>query len=500
MNRADLLRIFFEEAVRHLDVARALTNHEAALDPAQWNELFRALHSVKGMAAALGLDELAQLLHDAESDVDQARRGVVEEPEPLRRRVAERVDEIDGRVRGLAHDPFLIEDAAAAPRQSIAGSLPSSRVDAPRLDRLLEIAMRLSAAHQRLEHWLGPAEEAQALTIRDALQEAVRALRREVLEMRLAPVQWLVPLLSAALDRWGTQRGVEAALVVVGEAVAVDRLILEGMLDPLAQLLRNAVVHGIESRAEREQARKPVQGKLTLRVERSAERVLIVFKDDGRGIDEQAVRARARQRGHAALADAVDPLQLLTLPDMSGRQSADLLAGRGMGLSAVHHAVERLGGSLTLSSAPGRGFQAAISVPTRIAILPLFLVEAGGQTFGVPVASVREVRLAGKFRRGAAQWDDLPAVALTEAMGRPDPLAARTASAALTVGEEKPLLLLVDRVLGRRELVCRPLGPPLDELPFLTGAALLAEGGLALVVDPLPLTRHWTRTHGTMPA
>lgn len=498
MARADLLRIFFEEASRHLSSAHELTLRREPLDARGWNELFRALHSVKGMAAALGYEPVMTALHAAESEVDAIRTGERNSDGAFLIELSQRIEAVQEALQRMERDPWYHQEPGVQ-RGAIEAVLPSSRVEAARLDRLLEIALRLSAAHQRLEHLMGPAEDSSRLSVRDALSEAVRALRREVLELRLAPVQWLVPLLDAALQRWAQARGVEVQLVADGETVQVDRLILESMLDPLGQILRNAVVHGIESPQEREAGGKPIRGTIRLTVERAAESLRLIVADDGRGIDTETVRQRARERGHAAFADSADPLMLLTLPGMTAQASADLLSGRGMGLGAARDAVERWGGTLRIDSAPGRGFELALTFPTRIAILPLFLVEAGGQMFGIPVSAVREIRTAGKFRRGAKEWGETAASPLNAALGGRDTYGALTARAALVVGDPAHLLL-VDRVLGRRELVCRPLGAPLEAHPCLTGAALLAEGGLALVVDPAAIVRRLERTRGTIPA
>ncbi|MFN7966094.1 MAG: Hpt domain-containing protein [Acidobacteriota bacterium] len=498
MARADLLRIFFEEASRHLTAAHELTQRTQSLEARDWNELFRALHSVKGMAAALGYEPVMTALHAAESEVDAVRTGARTGDSEFLLELSQRVEAVQIALRAMEEDPWYHREPGQQ-RGAIEAVLPSSRVEAARLDRLLEIALRLSAAHQRLEHLLGPAEESAVLSVRDALSEAVRALRREVLELRLAPVQWLVPLLDAALQRWAQARNVSVQLLTAGETVQVDRLILESMLDPLGQILRNAVVHGIESPADRELAGKPRCGTIRLTVERAAESLRLIVADDGRGIASEIVRERARQRGHAAFADGPDPLMLLTLPGMTAQASADLLSGRGMGLGAARDAVERWGGTLKIDSNPGAGFQLALTFPTRIAVLPLFLVEAGGQIFGIPVSAVREIRTAGKFRRGAREWTEANSTPLTAALGARDTYGALTARAALVVGEPAQLLL-VDRVLGRRELVCRPLGAPLEAHPCLTGAALLAEGGLALVIDPAAIVRRLERTRGTIPA
>jgi two-component system chemotaxis sensor kinase CheA len=488
MSRQDLLRIFFDEAKRHLDAAVHLALSQTHLTRPEWNELFRALHSVKGMAGALGYDRIVQALHRAESTVDRMRQSELDDPPRRHAEIGLEVESVRDAIAAIERDPWLHEAPQHATR-SVARALPSSRVEADRLDRLFEIALRLSSAQERLEHALGPAAEPMLLSARDEVQRAVRALRREVLELRLAPIEWIVPLLQEAAQRWARAQGVDVRLNSRTDGTRVDRQILEGMLDPLAQILRNAIVHGIEPPEQRRQRGKPTAGSLAISIERRGERLWIRVSDDGRGVSADQVIARAGELGWPVNEALAEPLMLLTLPGLTTSARLGLLAGRGIGLAAARDAVERLGGSLTIGSELGKGFWVDLAVPTRVAILPLFLVETAGHAMAIPVNLVREVRLAGKFKRAADRWGDQPAIPLIELMEPPKNSRRHPAGAALVI-DGSSSLILVDRVIGRREMVCRPLGPPLDAIPYLNGAAVMPSGGVALVLDPNLLLRH----------
>ncbi|MDQ7087934.1 MAG: ATP-binding protein [Acidobacteriota bacterium] len=276
------------------------------------------------------------------------------------------------------------------------GALPPVRVDADRLDRLLDLVMSLSVSQQRLEHVLGLPDDPGMLAIRDTLAEAVRGLRREILEIRLLPVRGLLPLLERALRNWAREQGVKVALSVRGESTRIDRTLLERLVDPLGQLLRNAVAHGIEAPEERLRAGKPERGRIDLQIGAGKDRVRFVVRDDGRGIEAAAVVQRAVERGVLPAGadhrlDEGRALGLLATPGMSGRGRADLLAGRGVGLAAVRAQVERLGGRLHLASRPGGGFAASFEIPTRVALVDVFLVRCGEHRFAVPVTTVRHV-------------------------------------------------------------------------------------------------------------
>lgn len=494
MATAELFRIFGVEAARHLARCRELLLGPAPPTPDGLTELFRGLHSVKGMAVSLGLDELARRTHETEEIVEERRRSKEAADDAFRGDLLRRISALlalqkaaldDRAAAATSHDRDAMEDEPLF--SLLENDLRQVPVPPDRLDRLLEVTLALATAHQRLEHLLGPPENRLELfRLRNELDRSVRMLRQEVLEMRLLPVREIVPLFEPTLVRWSEQRGVRVAFAVRGGTVVVDRAILERLLDPLGHVLRNAIVHGVEPPAERRGLGKPARATIDLVVRREGERLSIDVRDDGRGVDLQEVVDRARERG--VLPEGAEPprgddaLSLLAAPGMSSRDSVDHLSGRGVGLSAVRATVERLGGSLELSGKLGHGFAVRLTVPTRLALISAFVVEAGGQSFAVPVDVVREVRAS-----SGGSGDVHLASCLGMPAGASHSRAPRRAALHLDAGGMNGTLL-VDGISGPRELVVRPLGPPLDraEMPW-AGAALLPEGGLALVLDPARL-------------
>jgi two-component system chemotaxis sensor kinase CheA len=353
--------------------------------------------------------------------------------------------------------------------------MPPVRVAAERLDALTDLAARLATAQRRLEHLLGAPEDARVLEVRDRLGHAVRALSRELVGLRLLPVSTVTPVLRGAVQRWAAATGASVRFEIEGETIRLDRTLLERVFDPLGQLLRNAVVHGAA------ESRPDAPTTILLSVAHDADRLRFGVADDGRGLDPAAVARRARARG--LLGDAAEvgdgeALRLLAHPGLSGREGADHLSGRGLGLAAARAAAEELGGELALWSARGRGFRALLRLPARLTILDAFVVEGSGQLFALPAASVREIREAWNVPD-----DTRRVLVLAEALGVRG--AGSAPDKALVVeGVAGPEALLVGRVLERREIVVRPLGPPLEGVPPWAGATPLAEGGLALVVDP----------------
>lgn len=560
MSRPDLLPVFIEEAKRHLAEARECLAREDAAETGV-SDLLRNFHSIKGMAASLALDNIMEEAHAAEDALDALRRGRAEPAADFRHILEARLDRLGGLIDAVEQDSRIpvaipVIPGCAGPGVERATRLPSLRVEPERLDRLMEIMLRLSSTQQRLEHHLGLPEDPTLSAIRDALGASVRDLRREVLELRLLPVRGLVPVLEDALRRWAREQEIRIAFRVEGESVQVDRAILERMLDPLGNLLRNAVMHGLEGPTERLESGKDERGCVELRVHRSGDELCFEVQDDGRGVDPLEIRDWALRKGLVT----ADPLETpsveelfewLATPGMSSRKEAQPLAGRGVGLASVRMEAERMGGRLALSSVAGRGFTARIFIPARVAIIDVFLVVAGGQRFAIPVSGVSEVQALEESGPAARRLSSVRRCSLAQRIGveepgeeshvscaaspsssspvsdapgcvvpsphAPDlPSSARgsaelsedlardaddspkmtgnmrrgTPGAALIVEHAgAPLALTVDRVLCRQEVVVRPLGAPLDRLAPWSGAVILREGGLALLVDPLRVAR-----------
>ncbi len=466
---ASLIALFHDEASRLIRHARSLAASGDGDVAARRTELFRALHSLKGMCASVGLDDAARLAHEAE---ELARTA----PLPARGRFARCLASLAARVgrpdaEGAADGEPPVESEGLV-------TLPPIRVEAERLDRLIDTATSLAATLERLEHRLGPPDDSESLALRHALRRETRSLGRALLEMRLLRLSELAGRFERAVERWAEQRGVTVRFRLEGGGVRVDRGLVWRLLDPLAQLLRNAVAHGPGSRSGR-----PLE--VRLHAAREAGRLRFEIRDDGRGLDPAAVRRRAIRRGvitpdQAARLDDAGSLELLTRDGMSRLAGADELAGRGVGLASTRAAIRSLGGRLELRSRPGEGFSATILVPARLAITDGLMVELGGRTFAVLAAPIEAVRDTADRALG------VPRVGLAERLGiTPGDAPGRHA---LIVGSGRgKIALIVGRVIERRELVIRPLGAPLERLGPWAGAALLAEGGLALVLDPARL-------------
>jgi two-component system chemotaxis sensor kinase CheA len=270
-------------------------------------------------------------------------------------------------------------------------------------------------------------------------------------------------------------------------------------MDPVLHLVRNAVSHGIETVEERLAAGKRPEGTIVLCAATAGDIIRIDIADDGRGVDPEAVIARARAAGLPVPAGAPDSAALLTLlcaPGLSTRDQSDRASGRGVGMSVVQAAVEELSGTLRLETEKGTGTRFVLELPVTLAITDALIAKVGDEAFAVPQGSVREVievqvdaliqveRNEMTPYRGAA----LPVLRLSRLFGLPD--TPRTRLHLFVVGSGPAAIgIAVDRIIGQREIVVRAIADELVRVDGISGATDLGDGHVVLILDPAVLAR-----------
>lgn len=386
-----------------------------------------------------------------------------------------------------------IVPAPAVPRLPVAPPEGPSwvRVRADLLDLLAEQLLQLRLEHGRMK--LGMTEATGET--QQGLQRAeveLDAAYGTLMELRLIAFETIAQRLQHSARELSRSLDKDARLEIVGGSVRLDRSILDGLVDPLTHILRNALDHGIEPAAERRTAGKNARALVRLGVERSGDRVNIVVEDDGRGMLPDVLREHAVSRGildraaAAALNDS-EALSLATLPGLSTATAVTEVSGRGVGLDVVRDRIESLGGILEIESTPGKGTAVRIAVPLRLALVRTMLVRIGGQLFGVPVDTVqRTSRLSDAFSPDApTRFRNL--VRLDRRLGCDDGAEPDRPWVLCVESESQSVGLVVDEVVGRRDVVVKPFRSPLAHMREYTGAAILEDGGIALVLDALYL-------------
>ncbi|MBY0521939.1 MAG: chemotaxis protein CheA [Gemmataceae bacterium] len=394
--------------------------------------------------------------------------------------------------------------AAPVPVSPLGGS-NLVRVDLSRLDELMRMVGELVISRAHLDDTLKRASSAMQpadwRTLQDtnlALERQLRDLREGVMRVRMVPVREVFARMQFVVRDLTRESGKKVALELSGQDTEIDKFVVERMMDPLLHLVRNAVSHGLETSSDRAASGKSPEGHLSLRASTTGETILIEVEDDGRGIDAERVFARARTLGLVAAetAPTASLLDVLCAAGFSTRDVADRASGRGVGMAVVRTAVEELGGSLALDTTVGRGTRFTIQLPLTLAIADALIVEIAGQRYAVPQVSIREViRIEDAeltvlennevlYYRGGV----LPLMRLSEYFGLDS--AAQQVRYALVTGEGlRAVGLAVDRVLGLREVVVRPLTDPLVRVSGIAGATELGDGHAVLILDASGLAR-----------
>ncbi len=368
------------------------------------------------------------------------------------------------------------------------------RVDAERLDQLMHFMGELVLHRTQVE---ALAADADVPGLSQAMQNLTRtshALQAMVMQVRMIPVEAVFLRFPRLVRDLSTKLGKQVELELVGKDTELDRTVVDALGDPLVHLIRNSLDHGLEGPEERRKAGKPATGTLHLSARHAGGNVVIEVRDDGRGIDPVKVAHKAAERGLIA-AEAVETtdmakaIELLFHPGFSTAEVTSDISGRGVGMDAVRTTIRELGGEVLMTSEQGQGTVAQIRLPLTLAIMAALLVEADERPFAIPLDRIeRTVRLADHTVRSVAgsrmlvmRDGVLPIVDAGERFGgSPVPEAeyavvVRSASGSLAV--------TVTTLFGQRELVTRPLPPEVAENSALSGAAVMSDGQIALIID-----------------
>jgi two-component system chemotaxis sensor kinase CheA len=519
--------LFVDESQEYLLILNTglLSLESDAQDTAAVHAMFRAAHSLKGSAAMLGYDALAELAHGAEDVLHKLREGEWQLTSSLANLLFEAIDLLQSLVAAIAADRKPDTDivamlqqlrgytpeeeadrqpplgvaptipAGAKPEMAEHDQAPVMRIAAHHLDTLLNIVTEM-VIHRSLLDRLGQRYQIsdldEALNVHDLL---VSQLRDAVLEMRMVPIGQVFDRFPRMVRDLFQAQQKEMSLLIEGDDVEMDRAAVEALREPLVHLLRNAIDHGLESPADRVTAGKPPAGTLRLSARRERDTVVIEVIDDGRGMDPQQIAAAAIERGivgAAAVARMSDEeiLALICYPGFSLKKEVTAVSGRGVGMNVVKQQVERLRGSLDITTRPGQGSTFRLRVPINLALISVVLFRVGSETFALPVGDVEQVfelepkriERVGDRETLALRGDMLPLRRLGALLNIPD-AAPDPRYALLVQQDDQPLGLCVDAVEGHEEVVIKPLPGILCGIPGLSGITILGEGRTVLILD-----------------
>jgi chemosensory pili system protein ChpA (sensor histidine kinase/response regulator) len=329
-------------------------------------------------------------------------------------------------------------------------------------------------------------------------------LQEGLMRTRMVPFDSLVPNLRRTLRQAAQETGRRVQLKVDGAHGEMDRNLLERMKAPFEHMLRNALAHGIEAPEDRLAAGKPAEGTVDIAVSREATEVVLRVSDDGRGMDRDAIRRKAVDRGLLAADAALSDRDLYGFVLESGFSTAaevTQLAGRGVGMDVVHNEIKQLGGSLAIDSAPGKGTAFTIRLPFTLAVTQAILVKLGDASYAIPMSSVQGVARVARddLERRIAAGDPKHVYAgeeyvihdLAQLLGLPRQRAGEDVQVPLlmTRSGDQRAAVRIDSVVGSREIVVKSVGPQLSSVPGIFGATIMGDGAVVIILDLAPLVR-----------
>jgi two-component system chemotaxis sensor kinase CheA len=376
------------------------------------------------------------------------------------------------------------------------------RVDAGRVDALVDIVGELVVAKNGLSHLAQQAGATDAKLARDLLvaqatiDRLVGDMHRAVMTMRMVPLAGTFRRFARPVREIAGRLGKAVTFEIAGEDVEADKSVADGLFEPLLHILRNAIDHGIETGEARLAAQKPAAGRIALEARRAGDQIVIAVTDDGAGVDLEKVRDLAKSRNlmSEAAIDALDDtaaLDLVFAPGFSTASAVTDVSGRGVGLDAVRSAIEKLGGRVELTSTPGAGSVVRLTLPQALTINTVVTVRVGGERFGVPIESVREtVRIAADrivpIREGEAfviRNRTVPLLRLADLLGLPRAERGKDSRVVIVNAGDDTVGIEVDGIAERFDVLLRPMQGLLSGLPGLLGTALLGDGNVLMVLD-----------------
>lgn len=530
------------------------------------DQVFRSVHTVKGTAGFLGLEQLAELTHHFEDVLNRIRRktlavqpgtvdvllaafdqmkGLVQQvadrqlvpvdlapmigrldaltsgavpaapaaepaPVPAPEAAPELASEVAAETAPAAPPAASAAPAAPAPAKAEAGGEKGGargsetiRVPVDRLDSLMDLVGELVLSRNRLLQLLSEGGSGGGEVLREVrgataqLDFVTTELQTAVMRTRMVQIGRVFARFPRLVRDLSVECGKQVDLVMEGEDTELDKSLTEEIADPLIHLVRNAMDHGVERPEVRTAAGKPARGTLRLAAAHEGDHILIVIEDDGGGIDPEKIKAKAVEKGLITPAEAADmgeaeAYQLIFRPGFSTAQTVSQVSGRGVGMDVVKTNLARLNGSVTVASEVGVGTRFTLKLPLTLAIIQSLLVRAGGETFAVPLHAVDEVvglepedRNTIRGREVLRHRDAVvPLIRVGDSLDVAGYARPEDAEYAVVVDvADRRVGLVVDALIGQKEIVIKPLGTFLKTPPGVAGSAILGDGRVVMVLD-----------------
>lgn len=518
IDKAALLRTFAAESEEGLArMEELLVRLETSpTDTESRNELFRIVHTLKGNAAIIGIEELVDTAHATEDLLDAVRGGRVTVTRTVIDGLFAALDVFRAILVGRkVNSAEMIQQIKAAWAQgdspSAAASVPevgtfrsednnAIRVDLDKLDAIMNLATEGAIAQARLRNSLEQTGADDVLLDAQRQTEVLLLeLQEQVMKLRMVAVGPVFRRFARVARDLALEHNKQVHLEVKGEDVELDTTVVRLIRDPLTHMIRNAIDHGIETPDQRKALGKNPCGRLTLVAYQSGGDIVVEVQDDGAGLKRDRILRRAIELGIVSSSQTLTDAEILELifhPGFSTASSISDLSGRGVGMDVVRRNIDALKGKVSVQSVEGKGTTIELRLPLTLAILEGFSVEAGGETLVIPLEYVEECTEFSESSGGSNQLLDLrgrvlPWLRLRDAFGIDGERPARESVVVLRC-DKQIAGVAVDSLIGTTQAIVKPLGKVFQGVIGLSGSTILGNGRVGLIVDVPGLLKSMT--------
>lgn len=389
-----------------------------------------------------------------------------------------------------------VEQRRDEPKRSEERGIATVRVQAERLDELMDRVGELVIAQARLSQLAATGSDLSIKMIAEEIERLAASLRDTTMGARMVPIGSLFGRFRRLVHDLSRDLAKPVEFVTSGEDTELDKTMIECLADPLVHLIRNAIDHGIEDNATRAAAGKTEQGRIELQAVHSGAQVLVTVRDNGGGLNTARIRAKAEEQGliaaGAALSDN-EVHQFLFHPGFSTAQTISALSGRGVGMDVVKRTIENMRGSIDLSTKPGQGTTVTLRLPLTLAIIEGLLIRVGEGRYIIPLPAVEEcVELTDEDQRSRGRnflnvrGNLVPFLRLRQILQVAGVPEAHQKTIIISTGETR-VGLVADQIIGNHQTVIKSLSKLHSDVTIFSGATILGDGSAALILDVVQL-------------
>jgi two-component system chemotaxis sensor kinase CheA len=543
-NSASAVDEFVSEGFEMIErVSKALARIEKETPSKEvLNDLYRDVHSLKGASYLFGFVSIGDISHAMESSLEPVREGTHSHSMELMNLLFKAVEFIEVEMDGIKNGKVSEENRALAPAlilglgnagknlKAIAGlvelkmdtkltvvpngqspvapdstekdSASSIRVPVALLDNLMTLMGEMVLVRNQVLQFSNHSEDLDFLNLSKRLNVVTSEIQGEMMKTRMQPIGNILNKYNRVVRDLSQELRKNITLTLNGSETELDKSLLESIKDPLTHIVRNSCDHGIEMPEVRVSAGKSENGNICIRAYHEGGQVVIEVTDDGKGLHRDALLAKALEKGllnqtQAASMNDKEVFNLIFAPGFSTAAVVTNVSGRGVGMDVVRTNIEKIGGTVELSSVPGKGTTTKIKIPLTLAIIPALIIRSGSGTFAIPQVKLEElvrVERAGaehkiEYLHGAPVFrlrgNILPLVDLNQIMGvkKKETETQDAFNIAVLSADQCSFGLIVDEIQDTADIVVKPLNRLLRSLQVYSGATILGDGSIALILD-----------------